>query len=202
MDHRKSCVDVVVPQHPLPLLTDVDPIPCLSYAYNRYHNLRLAAVEARVHFLANFLEVCRLNHHGCPWSLRRVTNESRVGELTEGLHPDYQARACMCWCLLSLRPYVVFDHGVRSGAASAEQSRPLFCWVGKLGVACGVFLTFASVPISSPSVCPFVVWVIFIECLACVSVRFSVLLWCVWSPEVIFYHRTAVLLRNIAIIQA
>lgn len=43
-----------------------------------------------MHFLANFLEVCRLNHHGCPWSLRRVTNESRVGELTEGLHPDYQ----------------------------------------------------------------------------------------------------------------
>ncbi|CAM9212486.1 unnamed protein product, partial [Ectocarpus sp. 12 AP-2014] len=55
-----------------------------------YHDLRLTAVEARVHFLANFLEVCRLNHHGCPWSLRRVTNESRVGELTEGLHPDYQ----------------------------------------------------------------------------------------------------------------
>lgn len=58
---------------------------------HRYHDLRLTAVEARAHFLANFLEVCRLNHHGCPWSLRRVTNESRVGELTEGLHPDYQA---------------------------------------------------------------------------------------------------------------
>eukprot|EP00752_Nemacystus_decipiens_P001840 g1774.t1 len=55
-----------------------------------YHDLRLTAVEARVHFLANFLEVCRLNHHGCPWSLRRVTNENRVGELTGGLHPDYQ----------------------------------------------------------------------------------------------------------------
>eukprot|EP00903_Cladosiphon_okamuranus_P008054 g7768.t1 len=55
-----------------------------------YHDLRLTAVEARVHFLANFLEVCRLNHHGCPWSLRRITNESRVGELTGGLHPDYQ----------------------------------------------------------------------------------------------------------------
>lgn len=60
----------------------------------RYHDLRLSPVEARAHFLANFLEVCRLNHHGCPWSLRRVTNESRVGELTEGLHPDYQASKC------------------------------------------------------------------------------------------------------------
>lgn len=60
-------------------------------AVGRYHDLRLTALEARVHFLANFLEVCRLNHHGCPWSLRRVTNECRVGELTEGLHPDYQA---------------------------------------------------------------------------------------------------------------
>lgn len=47
-------------------------------------------MEARVHFLSNFLEVCRLNHHGCPWSLRRVTTESRVGELSGGLHPDYQ----------------------------------------------------------------------------------------------------------------
>lgn len=63
----------------------------LLFLVCRYHDLRLTAIEARVHFLANFLEVCRLNHHGCPWSLRRVTNESRVGELTEGLHPDYQA---------------------------------------------------------------------------------------------------------------
>lgn len=50
-----------------------------------------------MHFLANFLEVCRLNHHGCPWSLRRITNESRVGELTGGLHPDYQASVQVQW---------------------------------------------------------------------------------------------------------
>lgn len=66
-------------------------LPLAQWSRCRYHDLRLTAVEARVHFLANFLEVCRLNHHGCPWSLRRITNESRVGELTGGLHPDYQA---------------------------------------------------------------------------------------------------------------
>lgn len=63
-------------------------MPC--HVMSRFHDLRLTAMEARVHFLANFLEVCRLNNHGCPWSLRRVTNESRVGELSGGLHPDYQ----------------------------------------------------------------------------------------------------------------
>lgn len=68
---------------------DIHVRPCVPMC--RFYDLRLTAAEARVHFLANFLEVCRLNSHGCPWSLRRVTTESRVGELTGGLHPDYQA---------------------------------------------------------------------------------------------------------------
>ncbi|CAM9717877.1 unnamed protein product, partial [Discosporangium mesarthrocarpum] len=55
-----------------------------------FHDLRLTAQEARTLFLGNFLEVCRLNQHGCPWSLRPITTESRVGSLTKGLHPDYQ----------------------------------------------------------------------------------------------------------------